>query len=215
MNDRTPSLPQIGSYEVPQEKDLPQGRLDWTLSADRCALLVHDMQDYFLRPYAKDQEPLPSVLKSSARLIEICRLHAIPIFYTAQDVKQERCDRGLQADLWGPGMQDPEMHQKIVTDLTPVVGDYVLNKHRYSAFQRSNLETMMTCRGRDQLLICGVYAHIGCLLSAADAFMRDIQPFFVVNAMADFSREKHDMAMAYVNNVCGVTCTLRQVGEWL
>ena len=99
-------------------------------------------------------------------------------------------------------------HQHITTLLEPAEGDTVLVKHRYSAFQLSNLEHLLGVRGRDQIIICGVYAHIGCLLTAAEAFQRDIKPFLVADAVADFCRDDHDMALRYLAKTTGVPLTL-------
>jgi len=66
---------------------------------------------------------------------------------------------------------------------------------------------MLRARGRPQLMVCGVFAHIGCQLTVADAVMRDIEPFFVADALADFSRDHHDPAVAYVSECCGIAVT--------
>jgi bifunctional isochorismate lyase/aryl carrier protein len=204
-------LPTIAPYALPGADELPSPRAPWTVQRDRAALLVHDMQQYFVRPYQRDASPMLEVVENIARLIAQARAAAMPVFYTAQHGNQDRRDRGLQADLWGPGMSDAPEHQPILPELTPAPGDFVLVKHRYSAFQRSNLETLMRARGRDQLVVCGIYAHIGCTLTAAEAFQRDIEPFFAADAVADFSREKHMMALHYVAGTCAVPMTTEQL----
>jgi len=208
-------LPQISAYTLPLENELPKARGPWTLARDRAALLIHDMQNYFLRVYPPDAAPIAPMIYNIGRLAAHCRAAGIPVFYTAQNGDQDRRDRGLQADIWGPGMRAVPEHQAIVAALTPAPQDIVLVKHRYSAFQRSNLETLMRARGRDQLIICGVYGHIGCMLTSAEAFQRDIEPFLAADAIADFSRQQHDMAVAYVADRCGVPMSTRQVLEAL
>ncbi|MNS25814.1 Isochorismatase [compost metagenome] len=204
-------LPMVPAYALPSEAEIPASRAQWTLERGRAALLVHDMQRYFMRPYAPDAEPLPGLIVNIARLIAAARSAGVPVFYTAQQGEQDRRDRGLQADLWGPGMSRAPEHQDILPELAPEPGDLPLVKHRYSAFQRSNLETLMRARGRDQLIVCGVYAHIGCQLTAAEAFQRDIEPFFVADALGDFSREKHMEAVAWAAAVCAVTTSTARI----
>ena len=40
---------------------------------------------------------------------------------------------------------------------------------------------------------------------------RDIEPFFVADALADFSREKHDMALQWVAATCGQVLSTAQL----
>lgn len=200
------SLPRIASYSLPSADELPCARVPWTVQPESAALLIHDMQRYFLGAF----EPGPlveEVVGNVAALRNYCDRVGIPVFYTAQKGGQDPRDRGLQADFWGPGMRAEEEHQEIVDALAPRDGDVVLDKLRYSAFQRTPLEAMLRARGRSQLIITGVYAHIGCLLTAADAFMRDIHPFFVADATADFSRDEHFAAVRQVAGCCGVATT--------
>ncbi|MFD1744389.1 isochorismatase family protein [Rhizobium helianthi] len=198
------ALPKIAPYALPTAQELPVPKGPWQLEPGRAALLVHDMQRYFVDAFTPEAEPITPATANIARLIEACRKAGIPVFYTAQNGDQDRRDRGLQADLWGPGMSSAPEHQAIIDELEPQAGDIVLVKHRYSAFQRSNLETLMRARGRDQLIVTGIYAHIGCMMTAAEAFQRDIEAFFAADALADFSRDQHDLAVNWVAGRCGV-----------
>ncbi|MDX3934022.1 isochorismatase family protein [Stenotrophomonas sp.] len=209
------ALPKIQPYPLPTQAELPTPRGAWQPDTARVALLVHDMQRYFLAAFAPDAAPLAPAVANIARLLTHCRARGIPVFYTAQRGNQDRRDRGLQADLWGPGMSATEEHEAIIEAVAPVEGDHVLVKHRYSAFQRSNLETMMRARGRDQLLVTGVYAHIGCTATVAEGFQRDIESFIAADAVADFSRADHDLALHWIARTCGVPMTTDHLLETL
>lgn len=204
-------LPIIQPYDLPSAAELPRSRGPWRVETGRAALLIHDMQNYFVRPFVADASPLAPAIANIARLAAYCRQKGIPVFYTAQNGDQDRRDRGLQADIWGPGMSSAETDQAIIAPVAPQKSDFVLVKHRYSAFQRSNLETLMRVRGRDQLIVTGIYAHIGCMMTAAEAFQRDIEAFFAADALADFSREKHDLALDWVAGRCGVVAGTDQL----
>jgi bifunctional isochorismate lyase/aryl carrier protein len=198
------SIPKIATYPMPAAAAMPANRVDWKPDPARAMLLIHDMQDYFLDFYDGAAAPIPALLAQVRRLRDACDAAGVPVLYTAQPAEQASFDRGLLTDWWGPGVTAQPHRAGIAAVLAPRPHDTVLVKWRYSAFVRSDLLARMREQGRDQLIVCGVYAHIGCLMTAADAFMNDIQPFLAGDALADFSAGQHAMALDYVSQRCGV-----------
>ncbi|WP_432701070.1 isochorismatase family protein [Kluyvera cryocrescens] len=192
------AIPKLQGYALPTALDLPENKLDWAFEPARAALLIHDMQEYFLNFWGDDSEMMDTVVANIAALRDFCKKNGIPVYYTAQPKEQSDEDRALLNDMWGPGLTRSPEQQRVIAALAPDEADTVLVKWRYSAFHRSPLEQMLKESGRNQLIITGVYAHIGCMTTATDAFMRDIKPFFVADALADFSRDEHLMALKYV-----------------
>jgi trans-2,3-dihydro-3-hydroxyanthranilic acid synthase len=203
------SIPAIAPYPLPAAGDLPGNVPGWVADPERAVLLIHDMQRYFLQPFPG--EIRDQLVRNTVLLRDRCRVLGIPVAYTAQPGGMTDEQRGLLKDFWGPGMRVDPQDREVVDPLTPGQADWVFTKWRYSAFFRSELLERMREHQRDQLIICGVYAHVGVLMSAVEAFTNDIQPFMVADAMADFSDQYHRLAVEYAALRCAVVVTTEQV----
>ncbi|MFF8829496.1 isochorismatase family protein [Streptomyces sp. NPDC015131] len=202
-------IPPIEPYALPTAGDLPAAVARWTPDPGRAVLLVHDMQRYFLKPLP---DPLRDAVVANAALVrERCAALGVPVAYTAQPGDMTGEQRGLLRDFWGPGMTASPADREITDRLAPAPGDEVFTKWRYSAFFRSGLLEWMRAAGRDQLIVCGVYAHVGVLATAVDAFTHDIETFLVADAVADFSAEHHRTAVAYAAARCARVLTAKEV----
>lgn len=205
------AIPRIASYAMPAVADFPANRVQWHADPRRAALLIHDMQQYFLDFYDTAAAPIPQLVANAQRLRDACDAAGIPVFYTAQPAVQPAEDRALLNAFWGPGLPAKPEGAPIIAALAPRAQHTVLDKWRYSAFVRSDLLERLRAQGRDQLIVCGVYAHIGCQVTCVDAFMRDIQPLLVGDALADFSAERHAQALDYVAQRAGAVWSTEQV----
>jgi trans-2,3-dihydro-3-hydroxyanthranilic acid synthase len=199
-----PGIPTVVPYEMPHE--LPQNVAQWTVDPARAVLLIHDMQHFFLRPF-KGEAPAPTLIANATRLRRTAAALGIPVAYTAQPGGMTQAQRGLLKDFWGPGMTPSAEDREVIPPVAPTPTDWHLTKWRYSAFFNTELRARMWRTGRDQLIICGVYAHVGVLMSAVEAFTYDIQPFLVADAVADFSAAEHRLALDYAAGRCAVVTT--------
>lgn len=209
------AIPSIAPYPMPAESELPRNRVAWQADPARAVVLVHDMQRYFLNFFPSEGAPTRELVRNIRILVDASRELGIPVAYTAQPGGMDRTQRGLLRDFWGPGMSVDPSHREIIDEIAPTETDVVLTKWRYSAFHSTGLKALLDDRDRDQLIICGVYAHVGCLLTACDAFAFDVQSFLMADGIADFTPEEHRMALEYVARRCGAVVSSRNLVDVL
>lgn len=204
-----PGIPPIDAYPIPGVGDLPRSIAPWKLDPADAVLLIHDMQRFFLRPFPDVMRD--TIVKNIVLLRDRCAALGVPVGYTAQPGDMSEAERGLLKDFWGPGMHRAPADRMVVDDLAPAPGDWMFTKLRYSAFFGSDLLDRIRGSGRKQLIICGVYAHIGVLMTAVDAFSNDLETFLVADAVADFTVDYHRMALEYAAESCAVVVTAEEV----
>jgi trans-2,3-dihydro-3-hydroxyanthranilic acid synthase len=105
--------------------------------------------------------------------------------------------------------------QGIIAELAPEAGDWMITKWRYSAFFNNDFLGRIRAAGRDQILVCGVYAQLGILITAVESYSHDVETFLVADAVADFREDRHRHALDYAAGSCAVVVTVEEAVRWL
>lgn len=185
-------------------------KVHWTLDPARCALLLHDLQPHYLERLS-DRE---SVISNAGQIARQCVRKGVPVFASQVPWTQEVRERGLMMDMWGrgPGASSPALDPELG------LADHevrLLTKRSYSVFCGNDFEVTLRRLGKNSIILAGVYTSIGCYLSAADAFMRDIRVFLVSDASADFNQSDHAAGLAAAAKTCARVVSTTEVLEWL
>ncbi len=122
-------IEKIEDYKFPTLEEAPPNKALWTIDPKRSALLIHDMQLYFLDFFPLGSKVLSKLLENIRTLITVAREKDIPIIYTAQpgDMGSKR---GLLRDIWGPGMTASLAERDIHPQLAPDKNETILTKGR-------------------------------------------------------------------------------------
>ena len=175
------------------------GKKKWEFERDRCALLVIDMQNGFVSEGGSLRVPeagrrIPAIKK----LIDKCRELGVPIIYTLQRSDAVLCP--LEVSNWpdpnADGLREGTWGTEVVPELTPLPGDMLLWKRRFSAFFQTDLELILrNIRGSekpvDTVIICGTVTNICCESTARDAFFRDFKVVFGSDVTAAIFEDAH------------------------
>lgn len=164
----------------------------WPFDISRAALLVIDMQRYFLEEREHGYccggvAVIPNVQKLIGRFRDKGR----QIIFTRHVHKKDGSDLGILGRWWSEMPVDGTPEAEIDPRIGLKSGDIVLAKNRYSAFFNTNLDGILKSFGVSDVVIAGIMTNICCESTARDAFFRDYMVRFVADATGSVREEMH------------------------
>jgi nicotinamidase-related amidase len=162
------------------------GDVQFDIKTEKCALVVIDMQDEFVKPEWTSSwipEATRQVPKIK-RLIEFCRSRGIPVLYTAfrdTNLFKDRPKTGeLMPNRYPHLGSDPLWFKesKIWHEITPQDNEIVIFKPSYGAFYDTPLETILKNFEKDTIIICGTLTNYCCGTTARQGYERGFKVIF-------------------------------------
>jgi nicotinamidase-related amidase len=163
-----------------------KGDVQFVIKIEKCALIVIDMQDEFVKPEWTSSwipEATRQVPKIK-RLIGHCRSKHIPVIYTAFRDTYSYKDRPKTGDLmpnrYPQFGSDPSWFKegKIWREIAPNRDEMVMYKSSYGAFYDTPLETILKNLGKDTIIICGTLTNYCCGTTARQGYERGFKVIF-------------------------------------
>lgn len=174
------------------EKVRPYNRHEMQLNVAASALLVVDMQQFFL----DENSPTftyggMAILPTVKRLLAAFREAGRPVIFTRHVHHPYDLDSGIMGWWWEGKCLEGSPESEIHPDLAPWESEKVVFKHRYSAFYNTDLETVLRCLKVEDVVISGIMTNMCCESTARDAYYRDYRVFFPADATGSINEEMH------------------------
>ncbi len=164
-----------------------EGDVKFEIVIGKCALLVIDMQEEFVKPYwTPDWVPEATrQVPRIKRLIEHCRVKKIPVIFTVYSKTHNYLDRPKTGPLMPSRYSEVEVDRslffvegRVWHELAPKEDEIVIHKSSYGAFYDTPLETILKNLGKDTVIICGTITTYCCGMTARQAYERSFKVIF-------------------------------------
>ena len=171
------------------------------LDARRTCLLLFDFLVGHVQKDAATRERYVPVLVNAAKLLAIAREKGAMVAYARAD---HRADRATHAPIITDSENRPPVitggapEAEIVPELAPRPGEYLVPKHRWSAFHGTYLDTALRTRGADTIVLCGGTTEIGIASTAYAARDLGYHLVIAVDACTSPKRDVHEQLMREV-----------------
>ncbi|UJG43312.1 MAG: cysteine hydrolase [Candidatus Heimdallarchaeum endolithica] len=177
----------------------------------KAALVVLDMQKVFLREDSHAFIPsgatiVPIINKLVAKFNEYKR----PIIFSRHIFPENK--ETLLYKIWRNSIDLNQEESELIEEVKS--GGIILIKRNYSAFKKTNLETILRKNKVKQVVVTGLMSHLCCDTTTRDAFMMGYEPFFVVDATATYNETLHLGTLRALSHGFSVPIVSEEIINW-
>jgi isochorismate hydrolase len=181
----------------------------------KSALFVIDMQQFFCNPsshaYFKDST---KIIPNIYQLITAYRQLSLPVIFTRYALLRTESP-GAMGRWWNDVLHNDNDMSNIIDALHPLQHERVIRKTQYSAFFETDLDQTLKKLQVTNILITGVLTHLCCETTARDAFMRNYDVFFAIDATASDKQDLHDASLRTLSDGFTTLVTTNEVLAWI
>jgi isochorismate hydrolase len=177
------------SREILRDIEKAVGRHELRYTPDRSALLVLDMQDYFLEPRSHAYIPSAAAILPGLRsIMEAFRGANRPVVATRH---LNSLGNAGAMDRWWKELIEKSNPLSNLTELLDFSHCEIIEKSQYNAFHETALEAFLADNKINQVVICGVMTHLCCETTARSAFVKGFDVFFTIDGTATYNEDFH------------------------
>jgi nicotinamidase-related amidase len=195
-----------------------EGGLAGWIDPGRTALLAIDMQVDFASPEGAlgrvgvDLGSVGPALAAAERLADAARAARVPVVFVglqtspaddspawAERMRRRGGDPDADSGLCRIGTAGAEF-----VGPTPLPGETVIGKLRYSGFHRTDLDRLLKGLGVDTLVVCGLTTECCVDSTVRDAFHLDYHVFIATDACAAYEADLHEGALKSLELNCAI-----------
>jgi nicotinamidase-related amidase len=156
---------------------------------EHTALLVIDMQDYFLdkksHAYLASSE---AIIPGINDLISTFNKYKMPVIFTQHENTED--DAGELLNWWGDYIVKGEPDSGI-NNAVSIPNMKVIKKTQYDAFYNTDLEKTLRKKNVQNVIVTGVMTHLCCETTIRSAFVRGFGCIFPIDGTASQNIEHH------------------------
>jgi ureidoacrylate peracid hydrolase len=193
-----------------------------------CALVVVDVLNDFcaeggaMHREGRDLTLVEKMIPRLERLIEAARAAGVrlvwircayntgPNHYLSEvwleQARRRRNGAYVQFPVCEPGAWNGDFFR-----VRPLPDEVIVTKHRYGAFEGTDLDLVLRSAGIRSVIITGVATNVCCETAARQAFMKDYYVVFASDCTATYAQAQHDATLLNIDQFFGQVVTAEEI----
>src|SRR5260370_16200605 len=198
------------------------------LRPEHCAVLIVDVQNDFcaeggaMHREGRDLSSVTAMVPCLARLIDAARQAKVRCIWIRNVYNTGQ--NGYLSEVWLEHAQRRRKGAYIsipVCEANPWNGDFfqikpvpdeaIVTKHRYGAFESSDLDLVLRSQGIRTVVMTGVATNVCVETTARQAFLRDYYVVFTSDCTATYDQADHEATLRNIDTYFGEVVTAEAV----
>ncbi len=195
---------------------------------EHCALLIVDVQNDFcaeggaMHREGRDLTLVKAMVPRLAAFVDAARAAGVPLIWIRNvyntgpnwylsEVWLEQAHRRRRGAYLSIPVCEPEQWNGDFFQIRPIADEAIVTKHRYGAFESSDLDLVLRSRGIRTVVMTGVATNVCVETTARQAFLRDYYVVFTSDCTATYSQAEHDATLHNINSFFGAVVSSEEV----